>query len=67
MHFSQGLNYLKDFCQGSLSPVVVVLAVIMPFLNRKAPMSTIKFVENIKFALTASLKIENSLSAPAEE
>lgn len=32
-HFSQGFNYLKDFCQGSLFPVVVVLALIVPFLS----------------------------------
>jgi arabinofuranosyltransferase len=36
-HFSQGLLYLKDLCQGSLLPLIAVLALVMPLLNRKKP------------------------------
>ncbi len=36
-HFSQGLLYLKDFCQGSLFPVVIALALVMPLMNIKQP------------------------------
>jgi arabinofuranosyltransferase len=36
-HFSQGLLYLKDLCQGSLFPVLIILALFLPVLNRRQP------------------------------
>jgi arabinofuranosyltransferase len=36
-HFSQGLLYLKDLFQGSLFPVIAVLALVMLVLNRRKP------------------------------